>query len=122
MLISQGLHADEAHAMLETWKTSWFEEGSRLFYLVPSNFVDSVLPLSISPVPSEITRVFVGRLELITPATEQAVESAFATATLAKYSRFLEPILQTMIQQSTDPARQRRLTSYLRSLYNVPAL
>jgi hypothetical protein len=125
MLISQGLHADEAHAMLETWKTSWFEEGSRLFYLVPSNFVDSVLPLSISPVPSEITRVFVGRLELITPATEQAVESAFATgdrATLAKYSRFVEPILQTMIQQSTDPARQRRLTSYLRSLYNVPAL
>lgn len=111
--------------MLETWKTSWFEEGSRLFYLVPSNFVDSVLPLSISPVPSEITRVFVGRLELITPATEQAVESAFATgdrATLAKYSRFVEPILQTMIQQSTDPARQRRLTSYLRSLYNVPAL
>jgi hypothetical protein len=125
MLISQGLHADEAHAMLETWKTSWFEEGSRLFYIVPRNFVDSVLHLSISPVPTEVTRVFVGRLELITPATEQAVASAFATgdrATLAKYSRFLEPILQTMIQQSTDPARQRRLTSYLNSLYNAPVL
>jgi hypothetical protein len=123
MLISQGLHADEAHAMLETWKTSWFEEGSRLFYIVPRSFVDSVLPLSISPTPTEITRVFVGRLELITPATEQAVESAFTSgdrATLAKYSRFLEPILQTMIQQSTDPARQRRLTAYLNSLYNAP--
>jgi hypothetical protein len=125
ILISQGLHADEAHAMLETWKTSWFEEGSRLFYIVPRNFVDSVLPLSVTPVPTEITRVFVGRLELITPATEQAVESAFASgdrATLAKYSRFLEPILQTTIEQCTDPGRQRRLTSYLNSLYNQPIL
>jgi hypothetical protein len=125
MLISQGLHADEAHAMLETWKNSWFEEGSRLFYIVPRSFVDSVLPLSISPSPTEITRVFVGRLELITPATEQAVESAFEIgdrATLAKYSRFLEPVLQTMIQQSTDPVRQRRLTAYLNSLYNAPVL
>jgi hypothetical protein len=120
ILISQGLHADEAHAMLETWKTSWFEQGSRLFYIVPRNFVDSVLPLSVSPLPTEITRVFVGRLELITPATEQAVESAFASgdrATLTKYSRFLEPILQTMIQQSSDPSRQRRLTAYLNSAY-----
>jgi hypothetical protein len=125
ILISQGLHADEAHAMLETWKTSWFEEGSRLFYIVPRNFVDSVLPLSVSPVPTEITRVFVGRLELITPATEQAVESAFASgdrATLAKYSRFLEPILQTTIQKCTDPAGQRRLTSYLNSLYKEAIL
>ncbi len=123
MLISQGLHPDEAHAMLETWKTSWFEEGSRLFYIVPRNFLDSVLPLSISPTPTEITRVFVGRLELITPATEHAVESAFASgdrATLAKYSRFIEPILQTMIEQSTDPARQRRLTACLNFLYNAP--
>jgi hypothetical protein len=116
ILISQGLHADEAHALLETWKSSWFEEGSRLFYIVPCSFVDSLLPLSISPAPAVITRVFVGRLELITPATEQAVESAFASsdrAALAKYSRFLEPILQTMIQESADPARQRRLTAYL---------
>jgi hypothetical protein len=125
ILISQGLHADEAHAMLETWKTSWFEEGSRLFYIVPRGFVDSVLPLSISPAPTDVTRVFVGRLELITPATEQAVESAFATgdrSTLTKYSRFLEPILQTMIQESTDPARQRRLTAYLNSVYSEPIL
>ncbi len=123
ILISQGLHADEAHAMLETWKNSWFEEGSRLFYIVPRSFVDSVLPLSISPAPAEITRVFVGRDELITPATAQAVESAFASndrATLAKYSRFLEPILQTMIDESPDPSQQQRLSIYLQSLYNHP--
>ena len=27
MLIAQGLFPDEAYAMLETWKSSWFEEG-----------------------------------------------------------------------------------------------
>jgi hypothetical protein len=123
ILISQGLHADEAHAMLETWKNSWFEQGSRLFYIVPRSFVDTVLPLSISPAPAEISRVFVGRDELITPATEQAVESAFASsdrATLAKYSRFLPTILQTMIDESTNPSRQQRLSDYLESLYNHP--
>jgi hypothetical protein len=41
ILISQGLSPDEAHAMLETWKNSWFEEGSRLIYIVPRRFIDS---------------------------------------------------------------------------------
>ena len=116
ILISQGLFPDEAHAMLETWKDSWFEEGSRLIYIVPRSFVDSVLPLRISPAPATTTRVFVGRLELVTPSTERAVESAFASndqLTLAKYNRFLEPILSTMIQKSTGRARAEQLTRYL---------
>ncbi|MGB7438154.1 MAG: hypothetical protein WBR26_19435 [Candidatus Acidiferrum sp.] len=118
-LIARGLFADEAHAMLETWKNSWFEEGARLIYIVPRAFVDSVLPLTIKPAPANKVRVFVGRLELITPATQQAVESAFETgdrATLAKYSRFLDPILLYMVQQSTDEQRQKRLSRYLDSL------
>jgi hypothetical protein len=101
--------------MLETWKNSWFEEGSRLIYIVPRRFIDSVLPLRVTPTPSTTTRVFVGRLELITPATERAVESAFASndqLTLAKYNRFLEPILSTMIQESTDPVRAEQLERY----------
>jgi hypothetical protein len=119
ILISQGLFPDEAHAMLETWKNSWFEEGSRLIYIVPRRFIDSVLPLRIAPAPAATTRVFVGRLELITPATERAVESAFATddqATLAKYNRFLEPILSVMIQKSTDTARTKQLENYLQDV------
>jgi hypothetical protein len=121
ILVSQELYPDEADAMIETWKNSWFEEGARLFYIVPRSFVDSVLPLTITPAPAQISRVFVGRLELIIPATEQAVESAFASidrATLAKYSRFLEPILSTMMQNSRDSARQRRLNAYLDSVYS----
>jgi hypothetical protein len=116
ILISQGLFPEEAHAMLETWKSSWFEEGSRLIYIVPRSFVDSVLPLRISPAPATTTRVFVGRLELVTPATERSIESAFASndqLTLAKYNRFLEPILSTMIQKSTHQTRAEQLARYL---------
>jgi hypothetical protein len=119
ILISQGLFPDEAHAMIETWKNSWFEEGSRLIYIVPRRFIDSVLPLRITPAPATTNRVFVGRLELVTPATERAVESAFASndqPTLAKYNRFLEPILSTMIEKSSDPARNERLERYLQDV------
>jgi len=101
ILVGQGLYRDEAHAMVETWKDSWFEEGSRLIYIVPSGFIDKVLPLTIDPVPTQIVRVFVGRLEIVTPATAVAVRTALAQndeTTLDKYSRFLEPILQTIKQ------------------------
>jgi len=121
-LISQGLFPDEAHAMIETWKSSWFEEGSRLIYIVPRPFVDSVLPLHVNPAPANTVRVYVGRLELITPATQQAVQSAFGSndrATLAKYSRFLEPILVSMLQGTTDSARSQRLQSYLQTINEI---
>ena len=123
VLASQGLFPDEAHAMVETWKDSWFEEGARLFYIVPRKFLDSVLPLSITPAPAETVRVFVGRIELVTPATAGVVESALARndrATLAKYGRFLEAILETMIQQSSDESRTAQLQRYRSSL--TPAL
>jgi hypothetical protein len=121
ILTAQGLFPDEAHAMLQTWRNSWFEEGSRIIYIFPRHFVDSVLPLTITPEPGQFTRVFVGRLELITPGTQQAVESAFATndrAMLAKYNRFLEPILSVMIRESADEARKARLSMYLNSAYS----
>src|SRR5712671_6272692 len=61
-LVSSGLYREEAHAMLESWKDSWFEEGSRLIYIVPRSFVDKILSLSIDPQPAATHRVFVGRL------------------------------------------------------------
>src|SRR5580692_4749180 len=121
MLIAQGLYQDEAQAMFETWRDSWFEEGSRLLYVVPREFVDSVLPLSINPSPAEIVRVFVGRMELVTPATQRAVEQAFAThdhATLARYDRFLVPILETMIANEKNPAKKAQLSEYLNDADN----
>jgi hypothetical protein len=120
ILVAQGLYQDEASAMVETWRNSWFEEGSRLLYIVPPAFVNEVLPLSIKPAPAQTVRVFVGRLELVTPATQKAVETAFAahdTATLKAYSRFLEPILRTMIRKETNPVEAHRLQGYLNVVY-----
>jgi hypothetical protein len=122
MLIAQGLYQDEAQAMFETWRDSWFEEGSRLLYIVPREFVDRVLPLSINPAPAQIVRVFVGRMELVTPATEHAVEQVLAThdhTTLARYNRFLTPILETMIANANDPAKKAQLSEYLNNLSNT---
>ena len=122
MLIAQGLYQDEAQVMFETWRDSWFEEGSRLLYVVPRQFVDSVLPLSISPAPAQTVRVFVGRLELVTPATQRAVEKALATrdqATLARYNRFLVPILENMIAGEKNVTKKAQLSDYLKNLSNM---
>jgi hypothetical protein len=121
ILVAQGLYQDEAQAMVETWRTSWFEEGSRLLYIVPPAFVNEVLPLSIKPEPAQKVRVFVGRLEIVTPATEKEVEAAFAnhdTTTLKAYGRFLEPILATMIKSEKNPAQLGRLQNYLNLVYS----
>ena len=119
-LTAQGLYADEARAMVETWKLSWFEEGSRVLYIVPANFVNSVLPLAINPAPSQTVRAFVGRVELITPTTERAVENALAThdrLTISKYGRFLDPIMDQLKAQ--NPARAAELDQELMDTYKV---
>ena len=121
ILIAQGLYQNEAQAMVQTWRDSWFEEGSRLLYIVPEEFVNTVLPLTIKPAPVQTTRVFVGRLELVTPATESAVEHAFAAhdeTTLAKYARFLEPILTAMIKEAPTSAKAQQLREYLNAYFN----
>jgi hypothetical protein len=110
ILGDQGLYPDEAHAMVETWRDSWFEEGSRLIYIVPPGFIDKVLPLTLNPTPGRIVRVFVGRLEIVTPATAEAIETALASrneVTLNKYGRFLEPILQRVREEHAESTQQR---------------
>jgi hypothetical protein len=99
ILVNQGLYPDEAHAMVETWRDSWFEEGSRLIYIVPRGFIDDVLPLAVNPAPGQMVRVFVGRVEIVTPGTAEAVKAAMASndeVTLNKYGRFLESILEVV--------------------------
>jgi hypothetical protein len=65
-LQAAGLRADEAAAMLDTWKLSYFESpGLRVFFLLPRSWIDAHLPLEFST-PTEITRVMVGRIELVT--------------------------------------------------------
>jgi hypothetical protein len=108
-LIAQGLFPKEARAMVETWRDSWFEEGARLIYIVPSRAIDAILPLQVDPLPSQVARVFVGRIELVTPETMHAVEQAMAAgdrSTMERYGRFLDPILQRISAESPLQASQ----------------
>ena len=122
ILIDRGLYVDEARAMIATWRNSWFEEGSRLLYILPAQAVSAILPLTVTPAPGSTVRVFVARLELVTPATEGAVGQAFAAhdkPALDKYRRFLEPILHAMLANAqADPARTQELRRYLNSVYS----
>lgn len=66
-LIVEGLFDDEAQALLDTWELSYFKSaGLRVFFMVPRAWTDHYLPLTVS-VPAQITRVMVGRIELVTP-------------------------------------------------------
>jgi hypothetical protein len=100
ILIEEGLFAKEASAMVETWRDSWFEEGTRLFYVVPRPSIDAVLPLDVKPRPTAVARVFVGRVELITPIMVDRVRQAMLredAAVLARHGRFLQPIVDRLI-------------------------
>lgn len=108
-LVAQGLYPAEARAMLDTWHDSWFEEGSRLIYVLSTSAVNRILPVSVDPAPMETARVFVGRVELITPEVKNTVEQAIAkgdSAVIERYERFLDPILNRIASESDAKARQ----------------
>jgi hypothetical protein len=100
-LIAAGLYEREARAMVKTWDHAWFrEEGTRLLYILPSSRTDELLPLKVSPPPTDIVRVIVGRHDFLTPEQENIAdlqvgriqaakaELAAAEAELAKLGRF----------------------------------
>ena len=77
-LIADGLFADEADALLKTWKLSYFQSpGLRVFYLLPRSWTDRLLPLRTS-VDAEIVRVMVGRVELVTTRQRQLLQEISA--------------------------------------------
>jgi len=116
-LVKAGLYDREAAAMVDTWRDSWFEEGARVFYIVPRRTVDAVLPLEITPAPDNLARVFVGRMEVITPTTMGAVDRAIRSndaTMLARYARFLGPVTERLLAKGTtagSPERIRQLTN-----------
>lgn len=116
ILTREGLYRREAQAMVDTWRDSWFEEGTRLLYIVPRATVDAMLPLDIRPRPVETARVFVGRLELITPATTAEVKRALETrdrSALLRYGRFLLPIAQRIMADPANGLDARRLEPFI---------
>ena len=131
-LCANGLYADEARAMVRTWRAAWLErDGLRLLYVLPRPFVERELPLTVEPVqapespespwavcvrvaepaagplPDELVRVFVGRLDLLTPTLENDLRATVegtlsflqaererAEATVRAWGRWAPPYLQ----------------------------
>lgn len=74
-LTEAGLYELEARAMVKTWQEQWFETpGTRLFYIVPRDITDALLPVTIEPQPDEVVRVLVARVELSSPAVDAEIE------------------------------------------------
>ena len=116
-LVEFGLYRKEAAAMIETWRDSWFEEGMRLFYIVPSATVDRVLPLEINPAPVSTARVFVGRIEMLSPAVRETIDAASKAGDvqrLTKFGRFLGPWVTQMERENPGLLRAAAVQSIFR--------
>jgi len=121
-LVSSGLYEKEAEAMIKTWRDSWFEKGARVFYILPRQTTDAVLPITIDPRPSDLVRVLVGRAEIITPEMEDSVKQQVslvsdpsakvrdeAARAIRKYGRFSEPILKDILRDEKDATIRERI-------------
>lgn len=99
-LVAEGLSPDEATALVSTWQRSYFKSpGLRLFYLVPRAWTDHYLPLAVSG-GARLTRVMVGRLELI--SDEQRAMLDKLAGTITSDGKWLAQIPES-------PARERFL-------------
>jgi len=104
-LMQSGLYPREAQAMVNTWKDLWFREnGLRVLFVLPRTWTDRVLPMTLKPVPRELTRVMVGRAEVLSPGLEEKLTRQITEAkegdpaadarvceTLKSLGRFAEP-------------------------------
>lgn len=126
VLVAHGLYQKEADAMVESWRDSWFEQGTRLFYILSGAAVDTVLPLEIAPTPFEIKRVFVGRMEIATPATLDELKVALEThdrARLQAYGRFIDPLARRLLATVSGAERaalERKINNAYGQFVSVP--
>jgi hypothetical protein len=128
ILVANGLYEKEAAAMIKTWRSSWFEEGMRVFYILPRQTTDAILPVTIEPNPAELVRVLVGRAEVITPQMEKTVQQQLsllrdpkpevretAMQEIRKYGRFSEPILKRLLLTERNAAVRERIVRLIKS-------
>jgi hypothetical protein len=125
-LVTQGLYAREAKAMVNTWRDSWFlEDGMRVLYVLPRAWTDRTLPLSVDPMPAEVVRVMVGRAEILTPNVQQNLTQAIIDAEqgspeakakvvseLRKLGRFAEPALRLATKSTNQQVNQTGWTLF----------
>lgn len=137
ILVGEGLHLDEAQAMVKTWTRSWLgSDGTRVLYVVPRPAVDALLPLQVDPAPDRVVRVLLGRIECLPPARLAEVTAALATLharsgadtpdaaaaaaardrVLALSGRFLEPWLRRVVATTTDAGARTAAAGWLEQL------
>ncbi len=109
-----GLFGDEAKAMLDTWEHGYLKvPGLRLLYILPRAEVDQVLPLTFTPAPDKLERVFVGRIEVLLDTEERQILSDIqaqgADFQVQSLGRFAEPVLRRILEVA--PASQKGLIS-----------
>jgi hypothetical protein len=116
-LTESGLYPKEAHAMVHTWRTSYFQnDGIRALFIMPQAWTEDFIPMTLDPKPKELVRVMVGRLEMLTPEREPFIEAAVrdlaspdsgvrekAFASLRAKGRYVEPILHRTLQTTANP-------------------
>jgi hypothetical protein len=114
MLVKAGLYQKEAAAMVETWRDSWFEEGTRVFYIVPTGAIERILPLRVSGARVSTTRVFVGRMDVVTAGMEDAVERVLTSDSDAlpdRFGRLLEPITDRILERTASNELRRAIAA-----------
>jgi hypothetical protein len=133
-LIADGLFADEADALLNTWEASYFKApGLRLFFLVPRPWTDAVLPLKLSR-DADVVRSMVGRIEIVTPrqrdvlkqiatAPAEVVGNNQNQAILRTYNalgRFANALVLDEARQRPTPSLDTFIKTFGLSPYTLP--
>lgn len=125
-LVESGLYPKEARAMVNTWRTSYFEtEGVRVLFIMPQGWTNAFIPMKLDPKPTQLVRVMVGRTELLTAGREKKFADAVrdlaapdaavrerAFETLREQGRYVEPMLRHTVRTTND-AQTRMLCKRL---------
>lgn len=81
-----GLTAKEASAMLQTWTDGYFQTpGFKVFWIVPRELTDMILPINITPTPDSLERVLVGKSEIMTPMLEAELLADYKAGNMDKW-------------------------------------
>ena len=108
--------------MVNNWEHSYFATpGLRVLSIAPRRLVDATIPITVEPKPTELARVMVGRLEVLTPQTERLITGAVAglgatdparraaaDARLSALGRLREPVLRRIVAVAGDAAVRAR--------------
>ena len=105
-LVQDGLFEDEARALLNTWQQAYFKSpGLRLFFLVPTEWTESVLSLE-SSIPADFHRSMVGRIELVS-AEQRDLLAQFASMPISTSSQIWEIFSNPSISAETSAQLRR---------------